>query len=131
MKRLNRYVSALDSSLQQTPGVLKSVRVNVAINVGVCVVNYLVRVLIEVIVGFQRVRMEFRSLCDVLSNLPMQMIFPACINNRSADLACLTIQQTEHNCLAHRSTSANHLLASPSVHVPRFAADESFVGLDG
>lgn len=61
MKRLDTHIRSLDGSLQERPEIFHAIRVNVAINVGFGVVNYLVGVFrIKPIVRLQRIGINIR-----------------------------------------------------------------------
>src|SRR5947209_14426669 len=62
MIRLNRNISPFESALQETPKVLNAVRVNLTVNVLLCVVNYLVNIIIvQTAITFPSVRKQVRA----------------------------------------------------------------------
>jgi hypothetical protein len=79
MKRLDTNVGSFDRPFQERPKVLQPVRVDRAIDICFGVVDYLMRVLIKAVIGLQRISVQFRSRCNVLTNLAVKVVFaPTC-----------------------------------------------------
>lgn len=130
VKRFDRNVSAFDGPLQETPEVLHAVRVNVAVNVALGVIDNLVSVFRQSLVRLQGVRAERGAGCNVIAHAALDIALAARADMLRVDLASLAVQQAEHDFLAHRATTLNHLFAASSVHVAGFAADKGFVRFD-
>lgn len=130
MERFDAHIRAFDGSLQKTPEVFQSIRVNVAVDVRFRMVDYLMCVFVQIIVGFQRVGVEFRTWCNVLANLFVKVMLSARANYRSVHLPGFTVKQTEYNRLAHGSASVNLFTPFVGVHEASRAADETFIGLN-
>src|SRR5665213_2744328 len=99
MKRLNANIRAADGTLQETPEVLQTIRMDRSVNVLLGMVHDFMGVFIQTIVRFQRIGVQFRSRRDVLTNLVMKVMLPACADYRSVDFASLALKQAEHNSL--------------------------------
>jgi hypothetical protein len=93
-------------------------------------IDNLVSVLIEAIVGLQRIRVEFRTRLNVLSNFLVDVVLSSCVHNGRAYLSGFAAEQSEHDGLAIRSASANLLLTPVLVHVPSLAADQRLIRLN-
>ena len=66
-------IRSLDRPLQETPEVFQSVRVNAVFHIALGMVNDLVREIFrETRVRAQGVRVDFRSLQDILADVPLQ-----------------------------------------------------------
>lgn len=120
MKRFNADIGAFHSTLQKTPEVLQFARVNCAINVGLGMVDYLVRVLAESVVRLQGIGVDLRPCVHVLANNRLQASLTAIPGHFGTDLAGLSIEQSEYDSFSHRPTTAHHLIAFASVHVTSF-----------
>ncbi len=89
VKRLDIYVSALQSAFEQAPEVFKSVGVDLSVNVAFGMVNRLVSkiLIIQTLIGHKGVGVD-RAMCfDVSANLRLQVVLPASGNNVGANLA--------------------------------------------
>ena len=136
MKRLDTHIRALDGPLQETPEVLQPVRVNVAINIPFGVVDNFVLVPdhTQIVVGLERIGVQFGATLHHLADLGVDRVLAAesdvvCVNSAS-----LAVQQSEHDSLTVRAGS-DSATAAPFqflvvVHEPRCAADEGFVRFD-
>lgn len=131
VKRLNRNIRALDAALQETPEILKSIRMNVAFDILNRVVNHLVNVLIHSYVGTKRIGYQLRALRNVLSDRLVNDMLLAAFNYLEAYFATLAFKQTHHRYLADKSSLAADLLSSLIlVHESSSAADECLVGFN-
>lgn len=129
---LDRNISAANRTLQQAPEILKAIRVNVTVNVGFCMVDDFMRVLgIKTRVGLQGVSVKLGASGNVFANLFLKMMLPSVLHNRKAYLAGLAFEQPKHNSFTHSASAGNLSRPLTSVHVPRFAADESLISLNG
>src|SRR5438132_1694751 len=130
MERFHTHISSLDGSLQKRPEILKPVRVDRTIDIGFRVVNYLVGVFIEIIVGLQRVCIKGRFRLNVFADLSMKMMLAPGAYNGSANLPGFAFQKTEYNRLSHRAASVNLLFSFVLVHKASRTADKSLVGFN-
>ena len=81
MKRLHAHVSSLNGPLEEAPEVLKAVRVNIAANIGYCMVNDVVRILIgQAVIGPEGIGMNLRAFQDVLANVALQFALCGCLS---------------------------------------------------
>ena len=96
MERLNTDVSALDSSLQETPEILQFIRVHVSVDICLGMVDDLVRLLIQSVVRLQRVGVKLRTGCDRLANAALKLTLTAGELINAAVLLC------EANPLQHQ-----------------------------
>lgn len=93
-------------------------------------IDNLVRVLVEVIVGLQCIGVKLRAHFHVLPDLAVKVMLPASFNNRSTDLSSFTVQESKHNRLTDWAATASLFRAFPSVHVAGIPSDKGFVGLN-
>ena len=126
MKWLNRNIRALDASLQEAPEILKSVCMNLPVNILLGMVNYLMDVFIKTVIRFQRVREQFGALLYVLFNLSLKRLFVTIRNYLDSDFA-VSFKQSHHRDLATSARSRDLNFSLIAMHEPSFAADESFV----
>lgn len=88
MKRFHRYIRALDGPLQQRPEVLAAVRVNVAVNVLLGVVDDVVNVVRrEALIREVIVRVDGRTSFDVLTDKRLKVMLLAALRNCGAELS--------------------------------------------
>src|SRR5437867_4313452 len=92
MKRFDANIRALDGTLQEIPEVLQSVRVYRAINILFGVVNNIVSVFVQAVVGLQCVGVQLRTYFYVLANLAVKVVLAARSYHRRAHLASLAIK---------------------------------------
>src|SRR5580704_9959870 len=97
MKWLDTHVRAFDGALQQAPEVLQPVCVYHSVNVGLGMIHNLVGVFIKAVVRLQCISVERSASRHVIANRGMKRALPARADYRSADLAGLAFQQSEHN----------------------------------
>src|SRR5437899_4777732 len=107
MERFHTHIGSLDRSFQERPEILKPVRVNSPIDVFLGVVDHLVSIFIEVIVGLQRIGIERSIGFNVLSDFGVKVLLAARAHNGGANFASLAFEEAKYNRLAHRSTSVN------------------------
>jgi len=100
---------------------------NVAVHIGLGMVDYFMGVLVKAVIGLKRIRVEFRSRCYILPNLPMKVMLAARTYNRRVNFIRLSVEEPEYNRLTFWSTTVNLLGALVRVHIPRFAAYESLI----
>jgi len=92
MERLDRHIGAFQAALQQRPEVLKPVRMNLAIDVALCVVNEAVnKVGFQAFVRQERIGKDLRAFCYVLANFLLQCVAFTMRDMLQANLAGLAI----------------------------------------
>src|SRR2546421_3301216 len=130
MKGLHANVGSRDTALEKRPEVLKAVSVYATVYILAGVVNYLMRVVAsESFIREQGIGVERGSSSDVLAYFVLQYLAAAARNHAGANLAA-TFQDADHCGLILAASSGNPALPFADVHVPSFAADESFVHFD-
>src|SRR6266516_3332283 len=138
MKWLYRNISSTEGSLEQTPKVFNSVGVNDSVNVPLGMIDHFVGViLIKLSIRAKRIAVNSRASLDVFGHLAVERLALGVWHNHSPNLA-MTRQQAHNRNLAgglvsssKRSCKFSHTPSQcRTVHVPRLAADESFVNFD-
>lgn len=130
VKRLNGYVSPIYPTLQETPEVLATVRVYLSIHIRFSMIDHLMhKIIAKPFVGLQRVTVEHGADFHVLIHEGLQFALAAIADNLRTDLAT-ALQNGSDYSLTFRPASYDLLGPLVSVHVPRFAADESLVYFD-
>jgi len=130
VERLDRYVGALDGTLQETPEVLQAVGVNMSVNVRLGVIDDAVDLstLFHAVVGTERVSVEGGASFNVLADDLLKLVLLAVYDDLSADLAPLTVarEQAHHGNLAdHRTRLRNTKTTTLGhVHVARLATEK-------
>ena len=113
------------------PEVFHAGGMDVAIHVGFGMVNDLVRILRQLLVRLQRVCVKLRSGSHVPLERGVDMEATALVDNTGTNPSSLALGQTEYDCLAVRtSTALDPPRSLGSVHVPRLASDEGFIGFN-
>jgi hypothetical protein len=74
MERLDRNIGALQAAFQETPEVLHSIGVNLAVNVGFGVINDLVGVFIQPVIGKKLIGVDGRSRFNVLTQVSLKRL---------------------------------------------------------
>ena len=98
MEWLNAHIRALNGSLQETPEVLYAVRVYVAVNILLSVVNDLVGVLrIKPVVGQQFVCHDFGAAPNVLLDDASKFMLAPRLNVLDMDLPSIAFKQPEYD----------------------------------
>src|SRR6185312_2906174 len=139
MEWFDRNISAADSALQERPKVFDPVGMDFAAHVLFRVVNHVMNVLLgKLAVRAKRVTVNGRASFYVLIDCAVKRFALSVRHNHSADLT-VTFQQSHNSHLASGLISASttgsgkfrHALCQNRlVHVPRFAADKSFVNFN-
>src|SRR6185437_7767662 len=130
MERFHAHVGSRNPTLEKRPEILKSVSVYAAIHVLSGVVNYLMRVIAcESFIREQRISVESRASSHMLAYFFLQNFLATARNHAGANLSA-TLQYADNGGFVFGSSSSNAPLALTDVHVPRFAADESFIHFD-
>src|SRR5260370_15573855 len=98
MEWFDTNVSSTESTLQETPEVLKAIGVNLPTDVSFRMVNdFMSEILFESLIGEQLVGIDRRILSNVLMNDLLQLVtFPA-LDNLSANLTA-TLQDANYDC---------------------------------
>jgi len=130
MERLNADVGSTNRPLEQTPEVLKAVRVDVATNIlNGMVDGPVVEVSLQAVVGKQEVSIDGAPWFDVLPNLRLKRVLLAIGNYSSTNLSA-ALQYAHDGGLVFVAGSGNPARLHMLVHIARLAADERFVNLN-
>jgi hypothetical protein len=131
MERLDTNVRSLESALEETPKVFQAVRVNLAINVPLGMVNHAVRVIAaQTFIGLQSVSEQRGHWSYVFSDFAVNERLSAVINHLCSDFSA-TLQKSHDGDFIVWATAANDSAAMHvGVHVASLTADESFVYLN-
>src|ERR1019366_5118526 len=130
MEWFDTDVGSSDAALEQAPEVFESVGVNLAINVFLGMVNYLVGVVLsQPVVRLERIGVESSASFDVLFDSCMESAFLPICDYYGTNLSA-TFQCAEHDGLVFSTSASNTPLAFVEVHVASLAPDEGFVNLD-
>src|SRR5258706_11113012 len=125
MKWLDTNIRALDRTLEKRPVILKSVRVNLAVNVSLRVIDDAANVFIfHLVIAGMRIGVDARTLFDVFTHSRLKDGSRSRRNDHCADFA-MTFEKSHNRDLAnHASGRKLGSRLSGFVHVRRFAADE-------
>jgi hypothetical protein len=129
MEGFDADVCALESALEQAPEVFESVGVDLAVNVLLRMVDYLMCeiLIVQSLIGHKRIGINRAVRLYVFANLTLKLIFAIGRQNNSANVSA-TLQHAERDNLIALSALANFVpVALVAVHVASLAADESFV----
>jgi hypothetical protein len=130
MKRLHAHVGSADSTLQKRPEILQAVRMDMPINIGYGVINHLMRILAsQPVVRLERVAVERRASFYMLAYLSLKRTLLSIWNYRGAHLAA-ALKDAHDGGFIFSASAGNATRTLRNVHVPRLAADESFVHFD-
>src|SRR5260370_13315000 len=130
MKRFNRNIGALESTLEKRPEVFNAVRMHVPAHVSLAVVNDRMNVgIIKTFVGRMRVTEYVRAFFDVLAYSRLHCRSHRIRNDHGSDVAAVALKQSHHRNLADEASSGK-FVALALVHVAGEPADESFVNFD-
>ena len=131
MERFDANVGSLKPTLQERPEIFQSVCVNLPVHVPLRMVNHVVRVVADKsFVGLQPVAQESGHGSDVFSDFAVNQRLAPIINHLYSDFSA-ALQESHYGDFIVWPTAANDATAMHvRMHVPRFAADESFVHFD-
>src|ERR1035437_6005533 len=130
MKRFHANIGSRDAALQETPKILKPVRVHAAIYVLCGVVNDLMRVIrCQSIVGHERIAVKRSASGYMLAYFLLQYSLTTAGNNGSTNLSA-ALQDAHDGGLVLRPGASDPALALTQVHVACLTADESFIYLN-
>src|SRR5437879_2388336 len=122
MKRFDRYIRAFDASLEKRPKVFDPVRVNLSVNVFLCMIDNAVdKFLLKVPIARVAVAVHVRALLNMSRYMRMQRLGLSVRDYVRSHFA-VTLKQPHNGNLA--STAGSKMLALRSVHVARQTADE-------
>ena len=131
MELFHAHIGSLESALEQTPEVFKSVGVDLPINVFFGMVNDLVleSLLSESLIGHERIGVDRAASFDVSANLSLQGVLFAIADNRAANFSA-TFENADDCHFVFCSSLSNPTLTLIGVHEAGGTADESFVYFD-
>jgi hypothetical protein len=131
VKRLNCYVCALQSALEQAPEVFKTIRMNLSINIRLGMVDNLMRetVIPQSLIGHQCIGLDRATCFDVSANVRLQSELFAVRNSSCANLST-ALQDSYYSGLVFDSALGNYSLAPICVHEASRAANKRFVYFD-
>src|SRR5665213_2240274 len=119
MERFNTYVSPADAALEQTPEVLKTIRMNTTVHIFDSVIYNFVGVFgSQSFIGEKRIGVESRT--------RFHMLFDFRLKGGRANLAA-TLKDAHDGGFVFGSGSGNTALLDAQMHVASFAADGSLV----
>lgn len=122
------HIGSLDSALEETPEVLKSVSVNLPVNVLLGMVDYLMLeiLVLQSLIGEKRIGIDRAACLDVTPNLGLKMMLAASGNHHCANFAA-AFKDAHDGSLVLYAALGNHALVFVGVHEAARAADEGFV----
>jgi len=128
MERLDRNIGSLQLALEQAPEVFETIGVNLSVNVLFGMVDHLMleTMILESLIGHERVGVDRATGLDVSANIGLQGMFLAIANDSGANLAT-TLQNAHDGGLVFGASLSNPALALISVHEASRTANESFV----
>jgi hypothetical protein len=130
MKWLNADVGAMQSALEQAPEVFHRVRVNVLVDVLDSVIdNRMLKVAFESVVRLQFISENRAASLYMLAHLFLKFMLAAIIHDLQANIAA-AFYHTHDSRLVFAARARDLARTNVLVHVPRFAADKSFVDLN-
>ena len=128
MERFDRYMRPLDCPLEQAPVIFQPVRVDVALNVALRMVNHLMDVFrAKARVGRQSIGEHLRTLFDVIADMGLKCPALGVVHHDGTDFT-MALKQTHDYRLAGCSPALG--LPLSRVHVPSLPADEGFIHFD-
>lgn len=131
MERLNTHVCTFDRPLQKTPEILHAVRVYVAVNILLRVIDDLVFVfLVQAVIGQQLIGDNFGTLANFLADDLAQFALAPRSDVMDANLASVAFEQSEYDLFPAGAASMYLLFALVLVHETGQATDEGFISLD-
>lgn len=136
VERLNTNIGAFDRTLEKTPEVLKTVSVYGSLRVADRVIHYVVDVLGgEAVVRLERVRIDYTSALNVSINLRVKSRAAGVADYCDADCAMslrfvFAGEHSHYRDLAASTCAGDDSRALGRVHVPRLAADVSFINFN-
>jgi hypothetical protein len=128
MEWLYADIGAFQLALEQTPKVFESVGVNLSVNVSFSVVNNLVleTLLLESLIGHERIGIDRAARFDVSANVGLQSVLFAIPHYGGANLAA-TFQNAHDGGFVFGASFSNPALVFVGVHESGCTANESFV----
>jgi hypothetical protein len=131
MESLNANVGALELALEQAPEVFESIGVNLPVNVAFGMVNNLVleSLMLESLIGQERIRVDRAASFDVSVNLSLERVFFAVADYSGPDFAT-TFQHSHDSGFIFGASLSNPALAFVGVHEAGRTTNEGFVYFD-
>ena len=130
VERFDAYIRAIDAALEKTPEVFDPVRVDLAVNVFLSMVDHVVNIVVlHSIVRAKRIAIDSRSRFDMLRYFCVQGLAAHVRHNARSHFA-VALKQSHHSNFARSARTVNPTSTNRAVHVTRFATDESFVYFD-
>src|ERR1017187_813141 len=109
MKRLNSNVGSTKAALQQRPEVLQAIRVHAAIDITFRMIHNIVNeVITHLVVADCVVRIDFRTILNVLEKNVLQSFAGDIRNNLCANLPKISVQDSLYNRFAAMHPSLLH-----------------------
>ena len=135
VERFDADIRAFHSALEQAPKVFHPVRVDVAAHIAHCMVNDVVREIFrEASVGAKRVRVNFRALQDILTDVALQFGTLCAVHYGQTDFGCAlatrALQQTLHGSEGLVPGALHVFALLCRVHVASASADPSFINFN-
>src|SRR6185312_6564198 len=130
MKRFYSNVCSAKTALQQRPEVLYALSVYVALNVTVKMVHDLMSIVIaQCAIAWKFISHDSRTIGDIFAHDLIHQLSVALADDLGTNFSA-TLKHSENSSLGGVLTDSGHALTASLVHIPCFAADESFVSFD-
>src|SRR5271157_1827476 len=138
MEWLNSNVGSTQHPLKQTPEIIQSLRVYLAIHVlDGMIHNFMGESLAQLVIANSRIRVDLAAVFHVVQNLVLQGLAFYVRNDFSPHLPQTPVKYSEYSGLAKVGISAHLLPATllqtilpAPVHLVRIRADESLIALN-
>src|SRR5205809_4696307 len=133
MKRLYSNIGSTKTTLQERPEILHALHVNLSVNVLLKMVHELMIVFrFEIVIASELVSHNRRARLDKIAHRPMHSGMLAISDHSGFDLSA-PLKCADNYSLAVSTLHSNAIAETAAfalVHVPRLAADVSFVNLN-
>jgi hypothetical protein len=131
VERLDADIGALQLALEEAPEVFETVGVHLSVNVFFRMVNDLVleTLLLESLIGHERIRVDRAPRFDVSANLSLQSVLFAITYDSGANFST-AFQNAHDSGFVFSASLSNPATVFVSVHESSSATNESFVYLD-
>src|ERR1700676_5594425 len=101
MERLDTNVSTFEPSLGKRPKVFNAVRMDIAVNVALCVIDHLMDVIsAQAVVGAPSVAVNVRTALNILPHESLKRRAASVLDMAQANFLGIAIQQTHYNLFA-------------------------------
>jgi len=131
MERFDANIGALQSALEQTPEVFHAVSVDLPVHILERMVDYLVLValMLQSLIGQERICKEFAARLDVLADMALQICLAA-IGDHGSTYLTATFQQSDYRYFVFGSGFGYPATVLVAVHEASRPTNEGFVYFD-